>query len=95
MTGLSMSDETKVAEGIAELRVEVRNLNAQRVEVLSLIRDLQYQMRALRDEHAKTRAAQERMVNRGYGVLLGVAIAAGSAGASPSPALQARVDATP
>lgn len=77
-----MSDETKTAEGIAELRVEVRNLHAQRAEMMTIIRDLQYEMRALRQEHEKTRAAQERMVNRGYGVLLGVAVAAGTAGAT-------------
>lgn len=77
-----MSDEMKAAEGIAELRVEVRNLHAQRGEMMTIIRDLQYEMRALREEGEKTRAAQERMVNRGYGVLLGVAVAAGTAGAT-------------
>lgn len=77
-----MSDEMKAAEGLAELRVEVRNLHAQRAEMMSIIRDLQYEMRALRQEGEETRTAQERMVNRGYGVLLGVAIAAGTAGAT-------------
>lgn len=77
-----MPDTAKTAEGVAELRVEVRNLNAQRTEMMTLIRDLQYEMRALRQDGEKTRAAQERMVNRGYGVLLGVAIAAGTAGAT-------------
>lgn len=78
----AMSQDDKTAEGLGELRAEVRNLNAMRGEMLSLIRELQYEMSALRTEMVSTRAEQERMINRGYGVLIGVAIAGGTIGAT-------------
>lgn len=77
-----MKRDIETAEDLGELRAEVRNLNAMRAEMLSLIRDLQYELRAMRAEIATTRAAQERLVNRGYGVLLGVAVAGGTVGAA-------------
>ena len=77
-----MAQEDKTAEGLGELRAEVRNLNAMRTETLTLIRELQYEMRSLREEMGKTRAEQERLINRGYGVLMGVAVAGGTVGAT-------------
>jgi hypothetical protein len=73
---------------LGELRAEVRNLQSQRLEILAALSAIRDDIKELRADHENLKSTQARLVNSGRGLLLGVAIAAGTAGASIKAILQ-------
>lgn len=88
-----MAELDPTAQAIGELRQALADSREQRAQIETSLRDLTYEIRTLRTEtdskfEALSRRLSEvernhdRLVNRGWGVLVGVGLVAGSAGAS-------------
>lgn len=87
-----MAELDPTAQAIGELRQALVDSREQRAQIATSLRDLTYEIRTLRTEtdskfEALSRRLSEvernhdRLVNRGWGVLVGVGLVAGSAGA--------------
>lgn len=68
-------DTQRLWTTLGELRESARTAAAQREEMME-------EIKALRAEQQSQRRDHERLINRGYGVVLGVGALAGSAGAA-------------
>lgn len=67
--------DARLWQTLGELRQAMRTAQVQREEMMAEIRALRAGQEAQRREH-------DRLVNRGYGVVLGIGLLAGSAGAA-------------
>lgn len=72
---MSDLDQTRLWQTLGELREAARQAAAQREELMTELKSLRAEQQAQRRDH-------ERLINRGYGVVLGVGALAGSAGAA-------------
>lgn len=72
---MSDLDQTRLWETLGELREAARQAATQREELMAELKSLRAEQQAQRRDH-------ERLINRGYGVVLGVGALAGSAGAA-------------
>jgi hypothetical protein len=68
-------DTDRLWRALGNLEAAARNADAQRAELIGEIRQLRVEQERQRRDH-------DRLVNRGYGVLLGVGAIAGSVGAA-------------
>ena len=72
---MSDIDQHRLWQTLGELREGMRVAAAQREELMLEVKALRLDQQAQRRDH-------DRLVNRGYGVVLGIGLLAGSAGAA-------------
>lgn len=88
-----MSELDPIAQAIGELRQSLSDNKEQRAQITTALRDLAYEIRALRTETdsklggigsrlGEVERKHEQLINRGWGVIMGVGLVAGSTGAS-------------
>lgn len=68
-------DQQRLWQTLGELREGMRQAAKQREELMG-------EVKALRADQERQRRDHDRLVNRGYGVVLGLGLLAGSAGAA-------------